>query len=84
MRYGEVSLAAHTERESANRLCRELARDPEVSILASALPAGTKIWHGAAVAVINDAKGRDSSEYATICQMLWAKVKAARVTLHLD
>lgn len=83
VRQESVTLAAHTERDSANRLCARLARDPELLLLASSLPPDTRIWHGAAVAVINDAHGRDSSDYATVCQMLWEKVQAARRTLHL-
>lgn len=82
--YKNVLLAAHTERDSAQKLCAELASDPEVLVLAAGLPSGTKIRHGAAAAVINDAHGRESSDYAVLCQMLWAKVKKARAKLQLS
>jgi hypothetical protein len=34
-------------------------------------------------AIINDAYGRESSDYANVCQLLWNKVKAARQALNL-
>lgn len=78
-----VTLAAHTERASARALRDRLAKDPELPILASALPEGTKVWQGAAVAVVAEALGLECSDYATVCEMLWRKVRAARKELDL-
>jgi hypothetical protein len=78
-----VFLGVHTERESSSALRDALAKDPEVPLYAACLPEGTKVWKGSVAAVINDAYGRESSDYANICQILWNKVQAARRKLNL-
>jgi hypothetical protein len=80
---GEVALCVHTERASSEAVRDALMKDFEVPFYAACLPCGTKIWKGAVGAIINDAYGRESSDYANVCQLLWNKVKAARQALNL-
>ncbi len=81
---GRVAIAAQYDRASARRLRDALARDPEakdVAELAAALPEGTKVWHGAAGAVVASARGRDPTDYALACWLIWRKVRAVRTAL---
>lgn len=81
---GGCALAAAYDRPAARALAARLALDPEaaqVAEIAAALPDGTKVWHGAAGAVVARGRGYDATDYAEACWWLWSKVRAARASL---